>query len=206
MGDLKSVEQLSLILGYIMPGLVILYVRAQFLTGRVGPHKDSLLSYFTLSIIYLTVTNVILPIITGSDAPLHEQTRHWLLIQLVGAVIFGALVGLNAHLGFTRRLLIWFGLYVPHVMASAWDWRFSRFPETLLTVTLKDGSRVSGWCGTNSFIGSDPKEQDLYIEQVYDVDEEGNWTLKTPGKGVYIAGGEVRLIEFIPRTAAGEVS
>jgi len=53
--EVKSLEQLSVILGYIVPGLIILYVRAQFLTGRIGPHKDALLSYFTLSIIYLAM-------------------------------------------------------------------------------------------------------------------------------------------------------
>jgi hypothetical protein len=39
----------------------------------------------------------------------------------------------------------------------------------------------------------------MSIVQVYEIDDEGNWTLKTPGKGIYIAAGEVRLIEFIPR-------
>jgi hypothetical protein len=59
MTEVKSIEQLSLILGYIVPGLIILYVRAQFLTGRIGPHKDALLSYFTLSVIYLAFMNAV---------------------------------------------------------------------------------------------------------------------------------------------------
>jgi len=37
---------------------------------------------------------------------------------------------------------------------------------------------------------------------VYDVDEDGTWIARTPGKGIYIAGGEVRMIEFIPLAAA----
>jgi hypothetical protein len=32
-------------------------------------------------------------------------------------------------------------------------------------------------------------------------DDEGNWAIKTPGKGIYVAAGEVRLIEFIPYNA-----
>ena len=81
---------------------------------------------------------------------------------------------------------------------SAWDWKFLNFPESLLTLTLKDGSRVYGWCGKGSFIGSDPKDRDIYLVQVYDVDEDGNWAIKTPGKGIYVTAGEVRIIEFIP--------
>jgi hypothetical protein len=70
-----------------------------------------------------------------------------------------------------------------------------------MTITLKDGSRGSGWCGEGSFIGSDPKDRDIYIEQVYDVDDQGNWTIRTVGKGIHIAGGEARIIEFIPRSS-----
>ncbi|HVC61118.1 MAG TPA: DUF6338 family protein [Acetobacteraceae bacterium] len=205
MTEVKSLEQLSVILGYIVPGLIILYVRAQFLTGRIGPHKDALLSYFTLSIIYLAIMNAGVSLITGSDAPLYEQTRYWLPLLLIGAIVFGILIGLNASLGVTRWLLRRCGLHLPHVLDSAWDWKFLNFPESLVTLTLKDGSRIYGWCGKGSFIGSNPKDRDMYLVQVYDVDEDGNWAMKTPGKGVYIAAGEVRVIEFIP-ASAGEAT
>jgi hypothetical protein len=201
MTEVNSPEDASLILGYVVPGLIIMYVRAQFLTGRIGPHRDALLSYFTLSVIYLAIVNAALSLVTGSDSPLHEQTRYWLPILLAGAVIFGVLIGLNASLGLTRWCLRRLKIHLPHVMESAWDWRFSRFPETLVTITLKDGSRVYGWCGAGSFIGSNPKDRDLFIEQVYDLDEEGTWRLNTPGKGIYITGGEVLTIEFIPPSA-----
>jgi hypothetical protein len=182
MTEVKSPEQLSLILGCIVPGLIILYVGAQFLTGRIGPHKDALLSYFTLSVIYLAIVNATVSLVTGSDAPLYEQTRYWLPYLLIGAVMFGILIGLNASLGITRWLLRHCGLHLPHVLESAWDWKFLNFPESLMTLTLRDGSRISGWCGRGSFIGSDPKNRDIYLVQVYDVDEVGNWTIRTQGR------------------------
>jgi hypothetical protein len=95
--EVKSLEQLSLILGYIVPGLIIMYVRAQFLTGRIGPHKDALLSYFTLSVIYLAFVSAAVALITGKDAPLHEQTRYWLPVLLVGAIAFGIIIVSTRH-------------------------------------------------------------------------------------------------------------
>lgn len=204
MTEVKSLDQLSLVLGYIVPGLIILYVRAQFLTGRIGPHKDALLSYFTLSVVYLTVMNAAVLLVTGRPDPLPTQTPYWLPIYLAGALVFGILAGLNSSLGAMRRLLSLCGLHIPHALDSAWDWRFSRFPPRLMIVTLKDGSRIYGWCGEDSFIGSDPQNRDLYLEQVYEVDEGDNWTIKTPGKGIYIAGGEVRTIELIPPSGVSE--
>ncbi len=35
MTEVKSIEQLSLVLGFLVPGLVALYVRSQSLTGRM---------------------------------------------------------------------------------------------------------------------------------------------------------------------------
>jgi hypothetical protein len=201
MNEIKSLDQLSLVLGFIVPGLVILYFRAQFLTGRLAPHKDNILSYFTLSAVYLAIVEAVFSAITGSAAPSYRLTPYWLPIILVGGAVFGILTGLNARFGATRWMLAKIGIQVPHALTTAWDWRFSRFPECLVTITLQDGSKVYGWCGVGSFIGSDPESRDLYIVQVYDVDEEGTWTLKTPGKGIYIAAGEVRLIEFIPDVA-----
>jgi hypothetical protein len=198
--EVKSLEQLSLILGTIVPGLIILYVRAQFLTGRLGPHKDALLSYFTLSIIYLAVVEAATSLVTGSRLPLYEQTPYWLPIMLGGAAGFGVLVGLNASLGLTRRIAGKIGLRLPHVMTSAWDWKFQRLPECMLTVTLRDGSKIAGWCGgKHSFVGSDPANRDIYIEQVYEIGEDGNFGLLHPGRGIYISSGEIRLIEFVPK-------
>jgi hypothetical protein len=197
--EVKSLDQLSLILGYIVPGLIILYVRSQFLTGRLGSHKDALLSYFTLSVIYLAVVEATTSLVTGSRLPLYDRTPYWLPIVLGGAAGFGVLIGLNASLGLTRWLASKIGLRLPHVMTSAWDWKFQRLPECLLMITLQDSSTVAGWFGDKgSFVGSDPTNRDIYIEQLFELDKEGNLVILNPGKGIYISSGEIRLIEFIP--------
>ncbi len=203
MTEIKSLEQISLVIGYLVPGLIIVWIRAQFLTGRMAPHKDAILSYFALSVVFLALRLAVVPIITGTTAPLEVQTQYWLAISLIGAAVFGIVIGLNATFGWSRLLLRKCGLHLPHVLDSAWDWKFSRFPPSLVMVTLKDGSKVSGWLGYDSFIGSDPKDRDIYIEQVYDVDDAGTWNLKTPMKGIYISGGEIRTIEFFPPQSAG---
>jgi hypothetical protein len=52
MPDMKSVDNVYLVLGFLVPGLIIIFVRAQFTTGRIPPHKEALLTYLTLSVIY----------------------------------------------------------------------------------------------------------------------------------------------------------
>ena len=70
-------------------------------------------------------------------------------------------------------------------------------------VTLKDGTRFAGFCGPESFISSDPGERDIYIQWVYDIDDENNWSLRGL-HGVLIAAGEIQTVEFWPYTSEEE--
>ena len=47
-------------------------------------------------------------------------------------------------------------LYTVHVMPTAWDWKIGDMTEQWVLVTLKDGTRFAGLCGSDSFISSDP--------------------------------------------------
>ena len=68
-------------------------------------------------------------------------------------------------------------------------------PGEWVLVTLKDGTRFAGFCGPDSFISSDPAERDLYIQWVYDLDDEDGW--RSRGEtGLLVAGGEISTIEF----------
>ncbi len=198
MTEVKSLDQLTLLLGYIVPGLIIVWMRAQFLMGRIGAVKDSLLIYFTLSLTYLVVLNALTTLCTGNPAPLDQQTRYWLAIDLAGAAVFGAIFGLNARFGWIRQAVGKLGVNLTHVIGPAWEWKFSNFPPSIVFLTLKDDSRICGWCGRKSFVGSDPDDRDLFLEQVYDVDSDGVAHIRVPGKGIYVAAGEIRFIEFVP--------
>ena len=52
MPDLKSLENLYLVMGFIVPGLVMTYVRAQFITGRTKALTESVLAFLALSLLY----------------------------------------------------------------------------------------------------------------------------------------------------------
>jgi hypothetical protein len=52
MPDLKNLENIYLVVAFIVPGLIITYTRAQFITGRTRSPSDSVLVYLALSVIY----------------------------------------------------------------------------------------------------------------------------------------------------------
>ena len=64
-------------------------------------------------------------------------------------------------------------------------------------VTLRNGTRFAGYCGPDSFMSSDPDNRDLYIQWVYDIDDDSGWCPRGEN-GVLIAAGEISTIEFWP--------
>lgn len=200
--DVKTLEHIHLILLFVVPGLIAVYVRAQFITGRRPPHSEALLSYLAISIIYYALA---LPLYYWLLAPLDVgrfKIIAWFAAVFVGPAILGALLGLNAREGFIRNLAMKLGFNPVHVMPTAWDWKFSGMPEQWVLVTLKNGTRFAGYCGLGSFISSDPNERDIYLDQVYEMSDDNAWS-RCDQRSVLIACGEVSTVEFWPTEGEG---
>ncbi|WP_376100963.1 DUF6338 family protein (plasmid) [Roseomonas sp. CCTCC AB2023176] len=197
MGDVKSLEQLALVAAFLSPGLIALFVRAQFLTGRMDTTKDAILGFFTLSTIYYGLLAPFLPWLATRGLAPTSGALPLFLWTVVGPALFGSVLGVNASRGWTWNMLVRLGLQTVHVIPTAWDRTFGQFPAAWVTVTMKDGSKVSGFMGARSFASSDPKERDLYIEKVYRVDEEGAWH-GVGDRSILVPAGDIRCVEIMP--------
>ena len=195
--DLKSLDNLYLILGFLVPGLIVLFVRSQFITGRRPPHAAALLSYLTVSIIYYALALPLVDFVLSIQEPGYLKALAWFGLVFVGPAIFGLLLGINIQQGLLRRFLRWCRLNPIHVMPTAWDWKFGGMKDEWVLVTLKDGTRFAGFCGQHSFISSDPTERDIYIQWIYDIGDNNKWSPRGD-TGVLIAAGEIRTVEFWP--------
>ena len=199
---LNSIDSVYLILAFLVPGLIACFVRAQFITGRTPSHAESALTYLTLSVIYYALAFPILEFALSVQEPGYRKAAAWFALVFVGPAIFGLTLGINAQREYTRRFLKWIGLNPVHVMPTAWDWKFAGMKEQWILVVLKDGTKFAGFCGIGSFMSSDPKERDLYIERVYELDGQDVWHPRE--NGVLIMPGEIRSIEFWPYRAQGD--
>ena len=95
-----------------------------------------------------------------------------------------------------RSLLVKLRLNPVHPTPSAWDWTFEDLGEQFILVALRDGTYIGGLVGADSFVSSDPTERDIYIQQIYNIDDSDNW--KPMDHGILIAAGEISTIEFWP--------
>ena len=200
MPDLKSLDNLYLILGFLIPGLIVLFVRSQFVTGRSPSHSAALLSYLTVSVIYYALALPFVDFVLSMHEPGHDKALAWFALIFVGPAAFGLLLGVNIQKNLFRRVLQWCRLNPVHVMPTAWDWKFGGMTEQWVLITLKDGTRFAGFCGPESFMSSDPTERDIYIQWIYDIDNDDNWSPRGENS-VLITAGEIRTIEFWPYTS-----
>ena len=198
MEELQSVDRLYSILPFLIPGFIVLFVRSQFVTGPRPAHSTTVVSYLIISVIYYALAQLFIHFLPSTPALTEGWAlAGWLGLIVVGPVILGLGAGFNIQYDLLRRGLQWFGLNPVHVVPTAWDWKFGGMSPQWVLVTLKDGTRFAGFCGSESFMSSDPAERDIYIERIYNVDDDNNWNSRGENS-VLIAAGEIQTIEFWP--------
>jgi hypothetical protein len=197
MSDLTE-QNFQLILLFVVPGLVALFVRAKFLTGRVPSATENVLTFVVLSLIYYSLTILLIGPAFSIQGPWFAHPLVWILLILVGPVVFGFILGVAAQKEWGSRLADRLGLTIVQVIPAAWDWRFCTVTRggMFIMVTLTSGERVAGLFGSNSFASSDIGERDLYIEEEYTVTNQGAWQARNEKVGILISAKEIRYIEF----------
>lgn len=197
MGEYLAPDKLGLFLYLCAPGLVLVYFRSTFLTGRMPTGSEAVLTYVTLSVIYqaalLPFTNLTIDKSLGARLP----TIAWCGIIFVAPAIAGALLGLNARHQWLRSVLRRMRLNTVHPVETAWDWRFGRCTECYVLITLKNGIKWAGLLSANSFLSTSPTERDVFLEQVYDWKNQDKWS--PTGSGVWLAGADIQSIEQWPK-------
>ncbi len=180
---------------YIVPGLIIVFLRAQFLTGRRVPHSEAILTYIIISVIYLALVQFL-------DGIINNDSDFFLLLTyFVIPVPLGILLGICAQKDLFRRFARFVKLKPVNVIPSAWDWKVSMMKENregeYVVVTLKDDKTLVGYCGFDSFIPSDGinKERDLYLDKLFHLEDND---MKPLEQSILIMSGEIKTIEFFP--------
>jgi hypothetical protein len=127
--DFKGIENFHLMLLFVVPGLVALFVRSKFITGRTPSPSENVLSFVVLSLVYYSFTILFVEKAFGVQEPWAARAGVWVLLILVGPALFGFVLGVAAQKEWADRLAEKVGLTVVHVIPAAWDWRFSKVPR-----------------------------------------------------------------------------
>ena len=84
---------------------------------------------------------------------------------------------LAANLRRSALVRRWF----PHPLPTAWDYFFEKRQSCWILFTFKTGERFGGFFGRNSFASSYPEPTDLFVEDLWRVDEFGRFRDRVEG-------------------------
>jgi hypothetical protein len=80
---------------------------------------------------------------------------------------------------------------------NAWDDFFLRREPCWIIVHLKDGRRLGGWYGENSYAGLYPNSGHLSLEQLWRLDEDYKFVERVPqSRGIILRPDDYHFVEL----------
>jgi hypothetical protein len=196
MGGLKNIEAVYIALVFVVPGYIFLTLRNQFVAGQDRLGTEQILGFVAYSSINFALFGWMIYLAIAYEVDPLPRVAIWILTLVVIPAAIGLLCGVCSQKEIVGRIYRIFRLNPIHPTPRAWERVFFNSPASWVLVTLKNDIQFAGWWGGESFASSDAKERDLYISQIFEFDGDKPW--RPTGKGLFIAAGEVRTIEFIP--------
>jgi hypothetical protein len=179
---------------FFLPGFISLKIYDLFVPNDRRDFSKQFLDAVAYSLINFVI---LIPLFDNFLGALgHNQ---WLLVWLYG-VLF-ALVGPIFWPLIYIKLTKWKSIS-KHIVApikKPWDWFFSKKEPLWTIVELSDGRKIGGIFAKNSYASSYPAEEQIYLEKVWKLDNEGKFLKNgriNGSKGIIILGKDISSIEF----------
>lgn len=166
MDKLLSKEALDLFFLFVVPGVIAHRTYSLVSPGENKSLTDRSFELITFSLVHVTFFHGLYAQVVELRSPLLAR-----LAQLGMVVVLPAL---EAYLWFWTLKWRWFRelLHIPHPAPKAWDYVFTRSREYFVLLTLKSGERIGGLYGRNSFTSSFPHPEQIFIEQVWRLEDD----------------------------------
>ncbi|MBZ5552717.1 MAG: DUF6338 family protein [Acidobacteriia bacterium] len=194
----ETMNQILVLLVFIVPGFIVIrvkriaYPRAEEATLSIV--LDSLALSSLVHAICFPIWYWIYASRSYATAPTLFVLQVFVILLLV-PVLFGILFNFSVRTDKARWLREF--LYFPHPDPTAWDYHFRKGRAYWIWLTFKNGQVMAGLFGPNSFAGSFPNRQDLYIEKLLSLDEHGKVkSLIENSAGALVRMDDLDRIEF----------
>lgn len=191
--DIWQVDKLVLFLILFIPGFISIKIYDLLIPGEKRDFTKSLFEVIGYSALNFAALSWL--IITIHEKKLYElQPKLYfiflLLILFIAPILWPIIV---------LKLLTWkpIAKYIIHPIQKPWDYLFGKKESFWMIVHLKDGRKIGGRYDTNSFASSYPADEQIYLEEVWKLDENGKFieTIDRT-KGILILNKDISSIEL----------
>ena len=206
---IEAPEAVILLLYLVVPGYIIVKVYDLLAPGERRNLGDTIIEILAWSFIQLMFwfwPFVVLYTYSDSIATWLRYLIAFVLTILavfVTPILAAYLINKVRHGGFIRGVAKGSS---SQPSPSSWDWFFSEKANNYyVRFHLKTGEKLGGYFGENSFATSFPHKQEVYIEEAWQLDEDGKFTEPIEGtKGAFVNREDCTLVQLLEvREASG---
>lgn len=169
-----SFSQILILLVFIVPGFVAMRVKRMAYPTMEPTVAMAALDSLALSCVVYALTSPLLYV-----SYLHgwygTHPVRLALLALFVVLILPCILGILYVWSSKREKLVWLrgALGFPHPDPTAWDHHFRKGRAYWIWLTFKSAQVMAGLYGPNSFASSVPQRQDLFVEKLLALDEDG---------------------------------
>ncbi len=193
MTELLNADNLSLFLYFVVPGFVAMKVYDLIVPSERRKFGDSLIEVVSFSMFNLVLTFWIIAEINKPEFRSSSPVLYYFATFIVVSVIPAGLA-VATHKLLESRFLRG---KILHPTPTGWDYFFGKGQPCWILFHLKSGTKLGGLYGHNSFASSFPNEQEVYVQEIWRVDELGRFIERVQGTaGAVVKHEECTLIEL----------
>lgn len=196
-----TLQQIAIFAAFILPGFISMRVYALLHPISQISLKDQLFEAIAYSIVNLALNSWALFVLL--DAQWVLGNIFWATIVVVWSLFLAPILWpIAAH-----RLIRWTSRrgWILSQFKTTWDDYFLRREPSWLILHLKDGRRVGGWFGERSAASLHPFSGHLYVEELWELNEDAKFLQKIPNsRGAIFRPEDYQFVEFIAASATVE--
>lgn len=193
---------------FIIPGSIVISITRRVIPKKENEYNTKILEYFIYSFLNFFMWSILIyDIYSNINSWKEHYVLLWLTLLIIiflSPVAIALIVIQIAQKDVIRKLCIYFNLTSVDTEPSAWDFKFKNISSEWVIVTLKNDKIISGFLGSLSYISQNEKERDIYISEVFEIDENNKWTRKKNTDGILIKAEEIKYIEFFKEGVKNE--
>lgn len=191
--DIWELDKLVIFIAFVIPGFISLKVYDLFVpTDRkeIGKYLIDAVAYSCIN--YALVFWIL---ILAERNKLNENHPFWFFLLVLAILFIFPIIW--AMLFFKLRKLKFFTKRIPHPTLKPWDYVFSKRESYWVIVYLNDGTKFGGMYDTESFASSYPAEEQIYLQQVWEIDEKRKFLKPIErSRGIIVSKKDIKAIEF----------
>ncbi|TFH47086.1 MAG: hypothetical protein E4G94_00930 [ANME-2 cluster archaeon] len=191
--DFWQIDKLTLFLIFFIPGFISIKIYDLLVPSERRDYSKSLFEIISYSAINFAALSWLIILIHSDNFYINHVIFYFF------SIFFILFIAPILWPFFIIKLFSWKPIanLIVHPIQKPWDYVFGKRQPYWLIVHLKDGRKIGGKFDYKSFASSNPAEEQIYLEEVWKLDENGKFSEPVERtKGIIILSAEILSIEF----------